>query len=141
MLIRPANKDDVDAIHRFVCELENEQFNFELFKKCYLQNISLPYHYYLIATDVESPVGYISCHGQILLHHLGLVYEIQELFVSKEYRGQGIGRQLLQAIEVLIGKEKYELLEVASNMRRNEAHQFYLKNGFEWTSYKFRKLP
>ncbi|MBS1585046.1 MAG: GNAT family N-acetyltransferase [Bacteroidetes bacterium] len=141
MLIRPANKDDVQAIHGFVCELEDEQFGFELFEQYYLQNISLPHHHYLIATDEERPVGYISCHGQILLHHLGLVYEIQELFVSKGYRGQGVGRQLLQAIEALIGKEKYELLEVASNMRRTGAHEFYLKNGFERTSYKFRKLP
>lgn len=140
MQIRPVNKDDVQAIHRFVCELEDEQFDFELFKQYYLQNISLPYHHYFIAMDGEKPAGYVSCHGQILLHHLGLVYEIQELFVSKEYRGQSVGRRLLQAIEALIGKEKYELLEVASNMRRTEAHEFYLKNGFERTSYKFKKL-
>jgi len=127
-------------IYRFVCELEDEQFDLNIFGEYYLQNISKAHHHYLIAIDGDKAVGYISCHGQILLHHLGLVYEIQELFVDKEYRSKGAGRQLLQALEEIIGKEKYELLEVASNMRRKEAHEFYLKTGFERTSYKFKKL-
>ena len=140
MQIRKANNEDVHDIHRFVCELEDEQFNFELFQQLFLQNIITPNYHYLIAIDGDKAVGYISCHGQMLLHHLGLVYEIQEIFVDKEYRSKGVGKELLNALEETISEENYELLEVASNMRRKDAHRFYLANGFECTSYKFKKM-
>ncbi len=140
MQIRKVNKEDVYDIHRFVCELEDEQFDFELFKPLFLQNISTPNYHYLIAIYEDQAIGYISCHGQTLLHHLGLVYEIQEIFVDKDHRSKGIGKSLLQALEELIGKENYELLEVASNMKRKDAHRFYLANGFECTTYKFKKI-
>jgi len=141
MLIRTANKEDVHDIYRFVCELEDEQFNFDLFKPLFLQNISTPNYHYLIATEEDKAIGFISCHGQTLLHHLGLVYEIQEIFVAENYRSKGVGKKLLQTLEELISKENYELLEVASNMKRKDAHRFYLDNGFECTTYKFKKNP
>jgi PhnO protein len=139
MLVRTANAEDVQYIHGFVCELEDEIFDFDLFKEYYLQNISTPAYIYLVVADNDKPVGYISCHGQVLLHHLGLVYEIQELFVLPGYRGRGVGTLLLNALEEKISEQPHELLEVASNMRRKEAHAFYLNNGFECTSYKFKK--
>ncbi len=139
MNIRAVNKDDFQTIHRFVCELEDEQFDLELFRPLFLQNIITPHYHYLLAMEGDKAVGYISCHGQMLLHHLGLVYEIQEIFVDRAFRNKGIGKMLLQTLEAQISKENYELLEVASNIRRKEAHQFYLNNGFECTSYKFKK--
>lgn len=139
-MIRKVNKEDIHDIYRFVCELEDEQFDFETFRSLFLQNISTPHYHYLVAVSGDKAVAYISCHGQILLHHLGLVYEIQEIFVDKEFRSKGVGKMLLQALEKLIGKEKYELLEVASHMKRKDAHRFYLDNGFECTTYKFKKI-
>ncbi|OJW82707.1 MAG: hypothetical protein BGO69_06965 [Bacteroidetes bacterium 46-16] len=141
MEIRAVNKDDLQTIHRFVCELEDEQFDLELFRPLFLQNINTPHYHYLLAVEGDKAAGYISCHGQTLLHHLGLVYEIQEIFVDRGYRSRGIGRMLLQALEALVSKEEYQLLEVASNMRRKGAHQFYLNTGFECSSYKFKKRP
>ena len=88
----------------------------------------------------DKPVGYISCHGQILLHHCGLVYEIQEMYVLPEYRSKGVGKILLNALLERLSNENYVLLEVASNMKRVDAHRFYEANGFLKTTYKFKTM-
>ncbi len=138
---RPATLADFDAIYEFVCGLEEQRFDKAALRQCYEVTFSMPYSHYLVAELGHKPVGYISCRGQILMHHCGLVYEIQELYVLPEHRSAGIGKILLNAMLERLAKEDYELVEVCSNMRRKDAHRFYLSNGFEQTSYKFRKEP
>jgi len=115
--IRPAATKDFDAIYEFVCGLEDERFDKSLLRQCYEACLDTPNTHYLIATINDMPLGYISCHGQILLHHCGLVYEIQEMYVLPEYRSKGVGKILLHALLERIEKENYVLLEVASNMK------------------------
>jgi PhnO protein len=77
--------------------------------------------------------------GQILLHHNGLVYEIQEMYVLPEYRSRGVGKILLDTLIERISVDDYVLLEVCSSFKRLDAHRFYEANGFEKTTYKFKK--
>ncbi len=139
MIIRKAGEQDVDAIYEFVCGLEDEVFDKATFTKCYHAVLGKPHHHYLLAVADSRAVGYISCHGQVLLHHCGLVYEIQEMYVAEQYRSAGIGRMLLKALYEEIGHRDHILLEVASNMKRQDAHRFYEENGFVKTTYKFKK--
>lgn len=139
MQIRNATPADTDVVYRFVCELEDKVFDKQLFAQYYSENIGNSTYFYLIATDNMVPVGYLSCHGQLLLHHMNYVYEIQELFVDAAYRGKGIGKQLIAHLEGLLADKEYDLLEVASNLTRGEAHEFYLSAGFGKTHYKFTK--
>ncbi|MBX2905077.1 MAG: GNAT family N-acetyltransferase [Taibaiella sp.] len=137
--IRKVALADFDTIHRFVCGLEEEEFDkatlLPLFESC----IEADNHIYLIAEIGGKAVGYISCHGQILLHHCGWVYEIQELFVLTEYRSQKIGASLVMAVENALNGKNCVSLEVASNRRREKAHAFYEALGYSRTSYKFTK--
>ena len=130
---------DQDVIYEFICDLEKETFNKPVFDHCFAACLALYHNYSLVAVSDEKVVGYISCHGQILLHHLGLVYEIQEIYVLPEFRGNGVGRQLLSALQSIIDQTDYQLLEVCAKMTRTEAQQFYLNNGFSKTSFKFGK--
>lgn len=139
VLIRQALKEDLQAIYSFINELEETLFDEAIFRTHYYHNLLQPHVHYLIAEDVGRPIGFISCQGQILLHHNGLVYEIQELFVAKEYRSKGIGAQLIKALEERIAPDDYKLLEVACNVKRKDTHRFYLVNGFRQTHYKFTK--
>ena len=140
ILTRPATIKDFDHIYDFVCGLENERFDKALLRQCYDACLHTANTHYLLAVKDNTPIGYISCHGQILLHHCGLVYEIQEMYVAPEYRSKGVGKILLDALLEKIANDNYVLLEVASNMKRVDAHRFYEANGFVKTTYKFKKM-
>ncbi|MCB0697378.1 MAG: GNAT family N-acetyltransferase [Chitinophagaceae bacterium] len=137
--IRKATAADVDNVYRFVCELEDMVFDRVLFGEYYTENIGNSKYHYLLAIDNGVPVGYLSCHGQLLLHHLNYVYEIQELFVDTAYRGKGIGKLLVAHLEGILADKEYDMLEVASGFRRTESHEFYKAAGFGQTHYKFTK--
>ena len=135
--IRNATAADADSVYDFVCLLEDTMFDRELFRRYYLQNISTPGYYYILAVENNVPVGYLSCHGQLLLHHLGYVYEIQELYVDERCRGKGVGRMLIDHLKELIAGQDYDMLEVACGFKRPESHVFYEQVGFSRTHYKF----
>ena len=139
--IRSARLSDFDSVYTFVCELEEQQFDKETLRPLFANCLEKENHIYLIAETDGVPVGHISCHGQILLHHCGWVYEIEELYVMPEHRNKKIGAALLSAVENALQGKTCVSLEVASNMRRKNAHAFYEANGFDKTSYKFVKQP
>jgi hypothetical protein len=79
-----AEINDAKKIFNFVCALEDKAFNYEKFYLDYRNNILGNNNVYLIAVDIgNKAVGYISCHGQPLLHHGGTVYEINSFSLKK----------------------------------------------------------
>ena len=139
MQIRLAKALDAPIIYEFVCELEDKTFDFPLFEKFFLKNIAHPNYYYLIGFVENIPVGYISCHVQILLHHCGLVGEIQELFIASPHRNKGIGQALIDAVEEIAQNNNWVNLEVTCNKKRIHTHRFYKQLGFTETHLKFVK--
>lgn len=135
--IRPATTEDTPAIHTFMCALAEKELDYETMKQCIAINIGKEHYHHLIAELDGKPVGFITCYGFISLHHCGMEYEIQELIVDERYRSMKIGKQLLDAVMERIGE--YRSLKLCSNMRRKDAHRFYLNNGFGQTGYRFVK--
>ena len=90
----------VEIIYSFISHLEERSFDFESFKERFSENLNNRANIYLVATDeADNPVGFVSCHGQSLLHHEGKVFEIQEIYVARNWRDRGIGKALLAALE------------------------------------------
>lgn len=140
MQIRFATIDDLPSIYAFVCDLEEQTFDFELFQQYYRQNISEKNNIYLVAADNNNiTVGYLSCHGQLLLHHLGMVYEIQEMFVDPLHRGQGIGHRLIEVLETHLRDRECRSLEVSTNAKRLATQEFYAACGFTKSHVKFTR--
>ena len=139
VLIRPAIRADVQKVYDFICDLEKQIFNFEVFKNIFFENIQLPDRHYLIAHNDKQILGYASMHAQLLLHHCGKVGEIEEMYVLPTQRNLGIGQQFLTEFVAIATRDKYVLLEVTSNQKRLDTHQFYQKNGFIHTHAKFVK--
>ncbi len=137
--VRQAVIKDCKWVYKFICDLEETEFEYSIFEYLFTRNIADPENIYLVAEADELLVGYISCHSQTLLHHAGRVFEIQELYVSKEFRNKGIGQLLIQNLESILSKLDYKSLEVTSNKRRIGAHEFYKRLGFESSHLKFTK--
>ena len=135
--IRTATSRDFEAVYRFINELEGQTFNRLQQEIIYLKNIQNPNYIYLLAFKGPLAVGFVSCHAQELLHHSGLVGEIQEMFVSNTSRSAGVGRLLMERLKKLAKAKRILQLEVTSNKVRQRAHLFYIKEGFKETHFKF----
>ena len=136
--IRRATSNDQDSIYSFICDLEDCIFDEKLFGTFYNENIQKSLNIYLVAEEIahQKVIGFISCHGQVLLHHLGLVYEIQEMFVEASYRNLGIGKLLLEKLKVSL-PANCKSLEVTAQNKRSETHAFYMANGLANSHVKF----
>lgn len=137
LIIRLARTEDILDIYAMVCDLENCTFDRSVFKSIYQNNLESETNIYLIALIDSIAIGFLSCHGQYLMHHGGLVFEIQELYVDPSFRNQGIGEALINILKEHLMHRNYESLEVTSNTNRPQAHRFYLKNGFQQSHLKF----
>ena len=135
--IRKVEKQDLDFVYKAICELENEVLDFEVFETIFNENISNPKNLYLIAENQTEGLGFISFHTQNLLHHCGLVGEIQEFFIRQKYRGHGVGRLLIN--EILNYSEQHNLksIEVTTNKKRVENVAIYENLGFALSHNKF----
>jgi PhnO protein len=137
IIIRKAAPEDFEIIYSFLCELENTCFDKAAIRKLYRHNLALENNIYLVATLNNEVIGYLSCHGQYLLHHGGLVGEIREMFVRADKRSLGTGKLLIVGCRKLAESLGMLQLEVTSNNIRTAAHQFYMTQGFALTHKKF----
>lgn len=135
--IRKIQKQDLDFVYKAICELENEVLDFEVFEAIFNENISNPKNVYLIAENEIEALGFISFHTQNLLHHCGLVGEIQEFFIHEKYRGQGVGRLLINEIKDFAEANNLKSIEVATNKKRVENVAKYESLGFTLSHNKF----
>ena len=67
--------------------------------------------------------------------------EVNGLVVSASQRSLGVGAQLLAAAEAWSKRQRCQSVNLRSNVIRDRAHQFYLRNGYEHykTQKAFRK--
>lgn len=137
--IRPAKWTDVLVVYAFLCELEEAPLDQTKFWAVFRRNLANPDVHYLVAEQVGSIVGFVSCHIQDLLHHNGKVAEIQELFVCPEHRNARVGGHLLDAVTALASREGCVNLEVTTNQRRTDAIRFYERAAFQRSHYKLVK--
>ena len=131
-------ESDASAVKALLEELEGRAFDQEIFTRIYAEYLAAPLTLLYVAVGSETEiVGFISCKGQSLLHHEGLVFEIQELVVTAAHQGKGVGRKLIETLRPELVLHGAISLEVTSNKRRKEAHAFYQSVGFLNSHEKF----
>ena len=139
-MIRRAEKKDLTVIYSFLCDLEECNFDISVFENIFYTNLKDEKNIYLVAENESAHIiGYISCHGQLLLHHCDWVFEIQEFYVENNFRKLGVGSALMTALEKEIANLHHSLIEVTANKSRLATHKFYMGKGFEETHKKFSK--
>lgn len=65
---------------------------------------------------------------------------IEAVFISSEYRGQGIGTQMMQWAIERTKKRGCKIVQLTSNKKRKQAHRFYKRLGFKATHQGFKFL-
>jgi len=115
-----------------------ENFNF---KKVFIDRLEKKV---LVAVKKNKHIGFVvfeegvDSHGDTKIRKF---IEILELFVDKEYRGLGIGAQLLKAVEEKAGDLGYKWVKFYCSSFNTLALDFYDKSGYvERQRLYFKKL-
>ena len=95
---------------------------------------------YVAETGDTGVIGWVHVSKQPLLE-VEVRAEINGLVVAEGHRSLGAGARLLAAAEDWARKHGCKSMSVRSNVIRERAHQFYLRNGYEHykTQKSFRK--
>ncbi len=136
-IVRRIVKSDFEFIYNSLCELENEILEKTELERMFNENIDNPNHLYLIAESEFEKIGFITFHTQGLLHHCGIVGEIQEFYIISNYRNKGIGRQLMEKVMSYANQNKLKSIEVTTNRKRLDNIAIYENLGFSLTHNKF----
>lgn len=100
-----------------------------------------PRHDLLLAELDGHACGLIASHTRYSLTRGNLLTRITALVVATSCYRQGIGRLLLREVERRARRDGVGRVEVASNIRRTDAHDFYRACGYsDGSSVKFVKM-
>ncbi|HEX6790909.1 MAG TPA: GNAT family N-acetyltransferase [Candidatus Krumholzibacteria bacterium] len=83
--------------------------------------------------------GLATTHVTVVLHRPGPLGRITSLVVDEPDRRRGIGRALVSAAETMLAGAGCHMIEITSNVRLQDAHEFYRRVGYEQTSVRFMK--
>lgn len=136
--IEPATETDLPSIKPLLLELmdsmnNTEGFNIEqAFENC-RSLIKDPVHHLLLAKDKDNDkvVGFVNFTTRKTLMHPGLSGLIDELVVSRNHRGRGIGKNLLLAAIEKCRELGCCEVEVSTEKSNTRAREFYRRCGFE----------
>ncbi|MCD7892654.1 MAG: GNAT family N-acetyltransferase [Erysipelotrichaceae bacterium] len=138
-MINEATLNDLDAVYKLICILEDDKIDYQHFSHTYKNHMNNKDVIYLVYRYKNDVVGFVSFMIHHYLHHDKDVGEIVELVVKEGYRSQGIGHQLLDEIEKRAKLLALEQIELNTSTYRNDAHRFYEKHGFEMSHYNYTK--
>jgi PhnO protein len=138
-LIRPAIQSDERSVYDLITTLMGFPLDREAFHDVFARNLHCESVLYYVAESDGVIVGFGSLHIELLLHHVGLAGEIQELVVHERLRGEGIGAELASRLEQEAEKRGCVSIEVTTRKRWVDAQRFYKNVGFRQTHVNFTK--
>jgi GNAT superfamily N-acetyltransferase len=130
-MIRDAAPDDAPAIAALIAALGYDVSEAEV--RARLADAGA------LVADQEGVIGVLTTNVMTVLHRPRPVGRISMLVVAEAARGRGIGAALVAAAERQLRDRGCGLIEVTSNARRERAHAFYERLGYERTSFRFAR--
>lgn len=110
-----------------------EQLGYEVTKAETIERIkniiSNEDHFACTAILENKIVGWIHVFVSVHLESNPFV-EIGGLIVDENFRGQGIGKKLIEEVERWMVSKNFYKLRVRTNVKRKDTHRFYLNQGF-----------
>jgi ribosomal protein S18 acetylase RimI-like enzyme len=142
ILVRKAKKSDLPVIRKLLEELVNvmddtECIDMRITLKTWGHLLKDAGSHFLVATAQGSPVGLIHFTIRQTVLHRSPSAMIDELVVTKEYQGKGVGEQLVLATLKKCRRLGCCEVEVSTEKTNARARRFYRKCGFDKTELLF----
>lgn len=135
VLIREARKPDLPAIRELLKELvdimdDTECIDIRLVPGTWERFLKNANSHFLVAATKDTPVGFIHFTVRQTVLHRSPSATIDELVVTREYQGKGVGRQLVLAVIEKCRQLGCCEVEVSTEKTNVAARRFYRKCGF-----------
>lgn len=133
-----ATLEDADSILSLIHQLEHF-----ISKETLLNNLkkSIEHSEYsiFIAKENGKVIAFAELHFTQFIHEEKPRVRLTAYCVDEQYRDKNIGSFFLNFLEDYSKRQHVSRLELTSNVRRLDAHRFYEKNGYKFTSKRFYK--
>lgn len=135
ILIQPAGPRDLESLLVLMRHMQNddpwsERFDETIVRKKLSELLGNPHYGYIyLARQEETFVAYLVICFDYSLEYRGKGAWIDELFVERTHRGQGIGTQLLDLAESVTRESGAQFLHLEVN-HSNSAIELYRQRGF-----------
>ena len=135
ILVRGARKSDLSAIRTLLQELVNamddtECVDIRMPLATWEHLLNDPRSHFLVAATKGAPVGFIHFTVRQTVLHRSPSAMIDELVVTKEHQGKGIGKQLVLATIEKCKQHGCCEVEVSTERTNVKARKFYKQCGF-----------
>jgi ribosomal protein S18 acetylase RimI-like enzyme len=138
--IRPCREEDFEHIFELLRQLwPDRPLAADSLRVVYERALASDWQAYVCATAGEMVVGFASLSVKNNLWQEGFLGHVDELVVDEEYRGRGVGTQLLGHLIALAKQRGCRRIELDSALNRQAAHRFYQRQGFDKRGYVFSK--
>lgn len=84
-------------------------------------------------------IGFIALHWYHAFHHPKLIGRVIAFCIEEKYRSKGYGSRLLEYAEDFFQQKNCLKVELTSNLKRKESHEYYLHKGYHQVSMHFVK--
>jgi GNAT superfamily N-acetyltransferase len=128
MRIRPARRDDFEAVARLLEELGRPAVTPATEADCravYEKQVFDPDSHHLLAEDEHGVIAFASAHFRARLNHPTEEVWVPDLIVTENARRRGVGRALLEEIEARARDRDCHMIQLESAYFRAEAHHMY----------------
>ncbi|MDR9866316.1 GNAT family N-acetyltransferase [Lactococcus cremoris] len=85
---------------------------------------------FLVFDNGNQVVGFIEAETYDAVYSKEIMFDVLGLVVDAQEQGQGIGAQLLSALEENAKARGINVIRLNSGVQRHEAHQFYEHQGY-----------
>ena len=142
IVIKDLAFEEIDEVYSLTKKVFNESYDLakikELFKK--ISSDTKAYRF-LVAKDDDKVVGYASCSMSYNLFDGDQPFmTLWWVCTDEAYRRCGIATKLLNKAEEIAKENNCGMICLISEDFREDAHKFYIKNGYKMNSKGFMKF-
>lgn len=133
--IEPATTSDIPTLGKLLQQLFDIEadFHFDAAKteRALQQLIDDDRSCVLVARDKNKAIG--MCSAQLVISTAEGAYSawIEDVVIDRQYRNKGIGKQLLNTIEIWAREQGATRLQLLADMQNQPALDFYRRNGWQ----------
>ena len=138
LIIRPVKTTDAPDLARLVSQLGYPSSAEEMTERMEAL-FRRPDYVLFVAETSGRVVGLVGAFLGYALEFSGPWGRLMGLVVDEPFRGQGIGRRLMEWIEGWLRDHGATRLTLTSGKQRADAHRFYRRLGYEETGLRFSK--